>query len=117
MNDVPVPSVPLKLVTKEGVDAWRSQGEPFTISYGLIGHEKTGRPLYRALFDKAGETFLLVDPDTLDIVAAPISFRGEDAVIDHLFEIAPGASPVLHLDTSGFVDGKLPTAACFMAQT
>lgn len=115
MNDVFFPDLPLNLVTKEGVDAWRTQAEPFAISYGLIGHDDTGRPLYRALFEKAGETFLLVDPETLEIVSAPISLKGEDAVVDHCFEIAPEASPLLYLDTSEFVDGRLPIAACFMA--
>lgn len=113
MNDVFFSDLPLNLVTEEGVDAWRTREEPFTISYGLIGHDDTGRPLYRALFEKAGETFLLVDPEALEVVSAPISLRGEDAVVDHWFEIAPAASPVLHLDTSEFVDGRLPTAACF----
>lgn len=115
MNDVFFSDLPLNLVTKEGVDAWRTHAEPFAISYGLIGHDDSGRPLYRAIFEKAGETFLLVDPETLDLVSAPISLKGEDAVVDHWFEISPGTSPILHLDTSEFVDGRLPAAACFMA--
>lgn len=115
MNDVFFPDLPLNLVTEEGVNAWRTRKETFAISYGLIGHDETGRPLYRVLFEKAGETFLLVDPGTLEVVSAPISLKGEDAIVDHWFEIAPDASPVLHLDTSEFVDGRLPIAACFMA--
>lgn len=117
MNDETFAQRPLNLVTHEGIQDWQNQNEDFSISYGLIAYDDAGQHVYRALFEKAGETFVLVDPDALEVVAAPIGLRGDDTVVDHLFEVAPDASPTLHLDTRKFVNGRLPTVDCFMAQT
>lgn len=104
---------PLNLVSTAGVEAWLCEGENFEVVYGLIGHDPDGLPIYRIIFEKQGTQYLLVDPDGSEPKSAFCTLVGDDAIVEHLFEIAPDATLTLHLNTSNFVGGRLPREECF----